>query len=636
MTNGNTSWDSGWRIGTISYMDQGKIKVRSSAEDTYDRMDNGSMLHINGLTQYLFSYLGLYRKVVFRVVSIEDIEKPYGKEESYRLLEQYLFTAVPIGELRNGKFVPGVIDLPMVGSSVYACGNGELDALFCGDEGISIGSLVGYHGTRPTIGLDSLFSNHLAILGNTGSGKSTTARLLLSKVAEEFGRGASEDETDDGLEIKDEALFVVFDLHGDYKCITDAHTAEHVKRVAPNQFHLPVGSLDMSDWSAILDPSKRIQKPLLERAVKYSRLNEWGKKLLYAAFAYNAIRDTSVDSHAARKFQIAKYYEHIADDLTPVLSNVISALKEVKITPDSRIEDAKSSHDLISLFNLEYGNLPKGLTTALDSLLIAYLCTGDAWDTSTNTPSIDSITTKYIKEENEVSIDDVIGALDFAFDEEEVRGNRQTRSYSEGLVTQLNNLRDRYASGLFDRERGESITDAVLNSKGLLVIDVSEVLDEDGLALLSTFVANSLFSRNCNDASKKSSDKLRPVYLVFDEAHRYIRESVLEDDSVFNRIAREGRKFGVRLAVISQIPSELSKVVLSQTGAFLIHRIQNAVDLDYIRRNVPSITADQVSRLPSFAPGTSVVLGSSIPATFELEVDGTYKDVTPPISMFRT
>lgn len=290
---------------------------------------------------------------------------------------------------------------------------------------------------------------------------------------------------------------------------------------------------------------------------------------------------------------------------------------------------ASCAADLIKFFDLHYGNLPDRLTDDITAVLQDYLTNQFMQN---GTPDLEKIIddNSLRKREHDVTIDDLVEALDFVFAEEEVRGNRQARSYSEGLVTQLNNLRDRYASNLFNQSHGTSIETLITSNKGLLIIDVSEVVDEAGLKLFSNYIARKLFERNRLDADCRN----RPVYLVFDEAHRYIRESDIQDDSIFNRIAREGRKFGVSLITISQIPHELSKVVLSQTGAFFIHRIQNSLDLDFIKRNVPAISADQVARLPRFAPGTAVLLGSSLQIPVEIQVDGAFKFATPHASMY--
>ncbi|MHA5135872.1 ATP-binding protein [Oenococcus oeni] len=246
-----------------------------------------------------------------------------------------------------------------------------------------------------------------------------------------------------------------------------------------------------------------------------------------------------------------------------------------------------------------------------------------------NYPSTPFDKLPFLNEKSDVTIEYLEKALDFVFSEEEVLGNRQARSFSQGLVTQLHNLKDKYSNNLFNAEQRISINDILHGHSGIIVIDVSQIIDDDGLKLFSNFVSRHLFEKNRQDPSRENN----PVYLIFDEAHRYIKEGAIADDSIFNRIAREGRKFGINLTVISQIPSELSRVVLSQTSTFIIHRIQNSLDLDYIRKNVPAISNDQVFRLPYFSPGTAAILGSSMKIPMEIKVDGTFKDATPLISM---
>lgn len=610
-----STFHANWRIGTICYIDQGKIKIKSTSDDMADRVFAGIPLRINSLNQYLYSYLSASNKVIFKIVSIEENEKPLADIELGKYASKYVLTAVPLGEIGGNKYIPGVIDIPMIGSDVYACDESDLESMFRIGSGDEIGCIAGTANVRPLLDLDALFSSHLAILGNTGSGKSTSSRLLLNLLANKIGANPQV--------IKPESLFVVFDLHGDYSCLTDSQKRIGVRRIERDEYHLSPGCLDIEDWSTILDPSKRIQKPLLERAVKYSHLNSDGKKKLYAAFAYTAVRDTSVDSHAARKFQIGKYYQRVQGELD------ISCINDRKYYIGNAQQAPANAADLIKFFDLHYGNLPSGLADDITSVLRNYLTEKFILNDAPNLEAIindGSLT----KKEHEVTIDDLVEALDFVFSEEEVRGNRQARSYSEGLVTQLNNLRDRYANNLFNQSHGASIEDIITNENGMLVIDVSEVIDEMGLKLFSSYIARKLFERNRLDANCRN----RPVYLIFDEAHRYIRESDIQDDSIFNRIAREGRKFGLSLITISQIPHELSKVVLSQTGAFFIHRIQNSLDLDFIKRNVPAISADQVARLPNFAPGTAVLLGSQIEIPIELQIDGDFKYATPQASMY--
>ncbi|MCY3942470.1 MAG: DUF87 domain-containing protein [Gemmatimonadetes bacterium] len=110
-----------------------------------------------------------------------------------------------------------------------------------------------------------------------------------------------------------------------------------------------------------------------------------------------------------------------------------------------------------------------------------------------------------------------------------------------------------------------------------------------------------------------------PIVLVLEEAQNYVQQPRFDEEEsiarlVFERIAREGRKFGLSLVVASQRPSELSKTVLSQCNSFIVHRLQNPEDLRYFKEIVPSIYAPMLEQIPALAPQTALVLGECVPA----------------------
>ena len=189
VTRGFNSRDE-WRIGTISYIDQKQIKFRAVSTDIADRLLWGQLRHINSLNQYLFAYLNTIEKVIFKVIAIEEYETSYGQNALNKFSDNYVFTATPVGAISYGDYRPGVVDIPMVGSDVYACDEEELNILFNCGKRQTFGMLAGYQNIRPSLQLDSFFGGHTAVLGNTGSGKSTTVRLLLSKLMEEIGRAS--------------------------------------------------------------------------------------------------------------------------------------------------------------------------------------------------------------------------------------------------------------------------------------------------------------------------------------------------------------------------------------------------------------------------------------------------------------
>ena len=168
----------------------------------------------------------------------------------------------------------------------------------------------------------------------------------------------------------------------------------------------------------------------------------------------------------------------------------------------------------------------------------------------------------------------------------------------------------------YDRQRSN-----IEKSFNVVVIDLSllaaEVL-ENVTALIGRLILE--FLQRLGDKNISGFDRGSfPVVLVLEEAQNYIRESRgIEEKSisreVFERIAREGRKYGLGLVVASQRPSELSKTVLSQCNSFIVHRLQNPEDLKYFREIVPGIYDQLLNQLPALAPRHALILGESVQA----------------------
>ena len=132
--------------------------------------------------------------------------------------------------------------------------------------------------------------------------------------------------------------------------------------------------------------------------------------------------------------------------------------------------------------------------------------------------------------------------------------------------------------------------------------------------------------------SLKLEKRLVNVF-IFEEAHRYI--SKLKESSQFNevetfkKIAREGRKFGCFLMLSSQRPSELSSTVLSQCNNYIVHRIKNNVDLEYLLNTIPYINRFQLNRFSYLPTGTAFIVGELFPIPVEIEIFEEFsKDIT--------
>lgn len=236
------------------------------------------------------------------------------------------------------------------------------------------------------------------------------------------------------------------------------------------------------------------------------------------------------------------------------------------------------------------------------------------------------------------SFDKLQAALDLALYYEEANGNKQIRDYCSAMVTRLKSVMDtpdyeflredaagndpleNSADNYVDRLLGlRRYTDRYQKQRQLCVIDLNDASDE------IVELASSVVSRLIFDRMRRADPRNRmPVHLILEEAHRYISEKpsrfAIDAAQTFQRIAKEGRKYGVFLIVASQRPSELSKTVLSQCNNYIIHRIQNPDDLGQIRQMTPFISDTVLRRLPSLPKQHALIFGNAvnIPTTFKV------------------
>ncbi len=116
-----------------------------------------------------------------------------------------------------------------------------------------------------------------------------------------------------------------------------------------------------------------------------------------------------------------------------------------------------------------------------------------------------------------------------------------------------------------------------------------------------------------------------PINIMLEEAHRYVQKDIDSEIlgyNIFERIAKEGRKFGVMMDLITQRPTELSETVLSQCSNFLIFKINHPSDLAYIEKMVPNISSDVLEKQKSLQSGTCVAFGRmmKIPMIVKMEL----------------
>lgn len=576
-----------WRVGAIELVTANYLEFSARESDLASSLHLGELQSAHGVNDFVYTTVQWNATDLYRVVKVRN--SAYDKvsdANSIGAVEKLLFTCEPVGTIVDGHFMSGIQSFPMVGDTVYGVSNSFLKRIFSGigDGLVSMGRVSNYTDVAPTLNVGKILTSHIAILGNTGSGKSTTLRVFMDRLHLVESK------------LKESTKFIVFDVHGDYEQL------EFTDQVSVRSMHLPLERLSLDDWEAALLPSEKTQKPLLNRALQIAKTTPENRKLIYAILTRLAIRDITQDSFVMLKRSVEKWY-------TAVFGNEQHSQAALKswVQNFSKIEGEPQILSVIS------SAIPDNGPQTIDEVL---QCTD---------------------EEYTISLEDIEEGFEIVFGEEEVQGNRRVRANTETMISRFRNLKSRYGDegGILNAAHGMplQVTDwtSSNNHSKFVVLNLTE-FDDDALRLISNYVVRSAFEMNYT-LGQSDRNSMPFFYLYLDEAHRYVKTSTDGSSTIFERISREGRKFNVYLGIISQIPSELSRVVLSQTGAFFIHRIQNSTDLDFILHNVPSATQSLVSRLSSLRAGTALLSGNAVEIPFELTIDaGNYAIASSSIS----
>ena len=175
--------------------------------------------------------------------------------------------------------------------------------------------------------------------------------------------------------------------------------------------------------------------------------------------------------------------------------------------------------------------------------------------------------------------------------------------------------------GIFEAH-GTSLSD-IVGKNQLTVIDLSEA-DERVSESIITAICREIFDARRQFVKGDDSEIKMPVFIIIEEAHNFaprgMDERTVPSRQIIRKIAREGRKFGVGLCVVSQRPGQLDSDVLSQCNTQIIMKIVNPSDQEYIRQSVESVTEDMVRDLPSLSRGEAIVVGSAIKLSVTVKI----------------
>lgn len=636
------------------------VKVEADLKGAYKSGLN-DIYEIARINSYLIIPVGADRIValITRVTMKEEVEFDKNTTAITLPTSARYISATMLGTITKVKdkenFIQGVYNFPSLDNPVWHITEKDLDHIFdnkpkgCNisyekDFYLPIGTSPAFQNYKVKICPDQFFVKHAAILGNTGSGKSCTLTSILRNL---FGY-------DFGEKKLLNAHIVVFDTNGEYKNAfipeasrINAEDKQELEQInayyygGEGEVKVPYWLMNWEDFKSLLKPSDGTQSPVLNRAIGLAKnevpnaISEHEKDLSTVELAHlSAILGHAKEGDWWKANPLSDSYKEFNKKLPEDLQNLNfekgspcpkpSLIKRLEIFINER-QKQKTERQIVSEQNID---LPtwfsyQDLCTKFLDAAISQESTGNSRiseyvstlrlrmnsflnDKRMATPLMLRNTKEINKEVLPQFLSLLLGDYRKFFSHE----NEQNKTSPEGSFIKMYDAKSVHVE---DKKTTNQIT----------IIDVSQ-LPFEVLETITALLGRIILEFVSNFLPNQRGQ--HPIVIVLEEAQNYIAES--KDSvakTVFERIAREGRKYGISLLVSSQRPSELSKTVLSQCNSFVIHRLQNPDDQKYVRGLVSSANADLLEQLPIIPQQHAIITGDCVRTPVLVRID----DVNP-------
>ena len=497
-----------------------------------------------------------------------------------------------LGEYVGNRYVNGVIRKPLLSSKLRIINSEELLELVgtLSSKSFVLGESAIYKGFQICPNINDLFSNHLAIFGNSGSGKSCGVSRIIQNI---FSNPKT---------VTYNANMFFFDAYGEYKnafgSLNKINPSYNYKFITTNPteptdylLKIPVNLLTLDDIALLLQANSHSQLPILERSIKYAKI-----------FSSEGEEVTKYKNHLIAKALIAILFSNAT---TSYKKNEIFKVIEVCHTKefnfDSVIPGLGYTRSFSECFEIDSnGNF--GESVLITEYILKHID--------------ESITEMPIPEKAFYTLKDLANALEFTLISEGFQGNQMM--YNEAMILQvrLNTIIGGQVNNYFDGSKYTSVEEFVNelckkeNARAQIVNINLEDIDDAYAKVIVKIISKLLFDY-AKGLTKRASI---PFHLFLEEAHRYIQQDTdtfLLGYNIFDRIAKEGRKYGVILDIISQRPVEISDTVIAQCSNFLIFKMTHPKDIKYIEEMLPNISSDVIEKMKVLQPGNCVAFGGA-------------------------
>lgn len=652
-------------IGRVLSVDNFRVFIKID-EDIKGTFKSGmkDIYEIARINSYLIIPVGADRIValITRVTMKEEVELDNTKASILLPSSSRYISATMLGTItqKEGKdgFIQGVYSFPSLDNPVWYVTEEDLDQIFDNkkEDGeidyqngfyLPIGTSPAFQNYKVKICPDQFFVKHAAILGNTGSGKSCTLTSLLRNLFR--------------FKYKDKKLLnahiIIFDTNGEYKnaFLPDVSLInDELKDInayyygGEEQVKVPYWLMNWGDFKYLLKPGEGVQAPILNRAISLAKNEQESISNstipIYMKFDVESLISCGSE-YLKKRTGISEYGKWSWKDGNEVLNlgNAIRDFNEdlaneiCNLASKENFNDVSKQYPIIENIKKIYMTIIKNDTEkqitneqnidlpiwfSYQELCDKFLDTAINMESSTNNKIAEYLATLRLRM-NSFLNDKRIAVPLMLKDSEEINKNilPQFLSLLLGDYNKLYKSENEHFIKKYNDEYNVSIHNSDLTNQ-ITIIDVSQLPYE----VLETFAG--ILGRIILEFVANFIPEQRgkyPIVIVLEEAQNYIAEDKYSIAKVvFERIAREGRKYGISLIVSSQRPSELSKTVLSQCNSFIIHRLQNPDDQKYVRGLISSANADLLEQLPIIPQQHAIITGDCVRTPIQVRIDDVF------------
>ena len=508
-----------------------------------------------------------------------------------------------VGEIKNDRFSSGVLRKPNFNSKPRIVYKSEVEK-FLGSQDIGssdtlyVGKSLTYDGFNVCANLNDFFSNHFAILGNTGSGKSCGVSRILQNLFYH---------NDDKMPVN--AHLVLFDVYGEYNSALSKinelpgmgykYFTSDLNFGDGDVINIPAYFLEVDDLALLLNATSPTQLPILEKALQlvYIFKSEDQSMQLY--------KDNIIAKALLDVLSSGRSSTQIRDQIVAVLSRYNTP----RINLNTQIVQPGYTRTLTQCLNIDNQGKMNNV-----QLVVDYLEKIQKFD----------ISSVVIDRSVIYDLDDLYYALDFALISEGMLKSEKVYDEYNQLLTRLLQIINSDNKKFFEPGTHKISKDTFVKNlfDGYQIINMNLNYIDERFAKTLTKIFTKIFFNFSTNLKERGS---YPIHVILEEAHRYVQN---DNDinilgyNIFDRITKEGRKYGVILGLITQRPSELSTTALSQCSNFIAFRMFHPNDLNIISNISSNVSMETINKLKNLTPGTAMIFGVSfkLPLIAKLEL----------------